>query len=199
MTTTTGVESKIDSYLARLRVALHGLPRGEIDDILQELRSHVVELSEKKGQGIEVALESLGDPVELAKTYRAENQMLRAECSGSPLVILQGLRHASRSRLGRVTATALYALGYLNVLTLWAAAIDKLFAPTRAGLWYVPGEIWSLTLVTSGNPPAGARELLGWWLVPIAVLVGWAIRHVTDRIAQWWIGRYRRRKELREA
>src|SRR5215813_849600 len=199
MTTTVGLDPKVESYLAGVRAALRGMPKHEIDDILRELRSHVVDLTGKEGSGVKVALESLGDPVELAKTYRAESQMVRAECSGSPLIILQGLRHASRSRLGRVTATALYALGYINVLTLWAAAIDKLFAPTRAGLWYVPGEIWSLTLVTSGNPLAGARELLGWWLVPIAVLVGWAIRHVTDRIAQWWIGRYRRRKELREA
>jgi hypothetical protein len=198
MTTAASVDPKIESYLARVRVALHGLPAPEIDDILRELRSHLAELAGKEGRGIESALQSLGDPVDLAETYRSENQMVRAECSGSPLVILQGLRYASRTRWGRVTATALYAFGYINVLTLWAAAIDKLFAPSRTGIWYTPGQIWSLTLITGGNQPAGARELLGWWLIPIVVILGWVLRYVTDWIAQWWISRYRRSRALRE-
>ncbi len=88
MTSAVGLETKIDSYLARVRTALRGLPESEIEDILRELRSHAVELSGKDRQGIDKALESLGDPVALAKTYRAENHMVQAECSGSPLVIL---------------------------------------------------------------------------------------------------------------
>ena len=81
MTNTTGSESRIDGYLSRVRAALRGLPEGEIDDILRELRSHVNDLAE--GQGVDAALRSLGDPVDLAKTYRAENEIAQAECSGS--------------------------------------------------------------------------------------------------------------------
>lgn len=199
MTTAAGVDPNIESYLGRVRVALRGLPEREIEDILRELRSHAVELAGDEKAGVEVALRSLGDPIDLARTYRSEKEMVRAECSASPLVIVQGLRHASKSELGRVSATALYAFGYINVLTLWATAIDKLFAPSRAGLWYTPGRIWSLTLVSGGSQPEGARELLGWWLVPIALLVGWGVRYVTDRVAQWWIRRYRRLKQSQEA
>lgn len=199
MTTAAGVDPKIESYLARVRVALRGLPESEIEDILRELRSNTVELAGEEAAEVEAALRSLGDPIDLARTYRSENQMVRAECSGSPLVIMQGLRHASQSRLGRVAATALYAFGYINVLTLWAAAIHKLFAPSHTGLWYTPGWIWSLTLVTGGGQPEGARELLGWWLVPVALALGWGVRYMTDRIAQWWIRRYRRLKQTQEA
>jgi HAAS domain-containing protein len=187
-------EPKIERYLARLRVALRGLPDREIDDILRELRSHVDDLAGKEGSGVEAALQSLGDPLDLAQTYRSENQMLRAECSGSPLTILQGLRHASRGTLGRVTATALYVLGYFGMGTLWAGALEKLLAPSRGGLWYIPGDLWSITLIVGGNPPAGARELLGWWLVPITLLGGWGVKYASDRVAQWWIARYRRSK-----
>lgn len=199
MTTAASADPKIESYLARVRVALRGLPEREIEDIIWELRSHAVELAGEEKAGVEAALRSLGDPIDLARTYRSENQMVRAECSTSPLVIVQGLRHASKTGLGRVTATALYAFGYINLLTLWAAAIDKLFAPSRTGLWYTPGRIWSLTLVTGGSQPKGARELLSWWLVPVALLIGWSVRYLTDRIAQWWIRRYRRLKQTQEA
>ena len=198
MNASSGTEPKIESYLARVRVALRGLPDREIDDILRELRSHVDELAGKEGSGVEAALQSLGDPLALAQTYRSENQMVRAQCSGSPLVILPGLRDASRGTLGRVTATALYVLGYFGMGTLWAGALEKLLAPSRGGLWYTPGDFWSMTLVVGGNPPAGARELLGWWLVPIVLLAGWGVKYVSDRIAQWWIGRYRRSKASQE-
>jgi hypothetical protein len=194
VTASTGTEPKLETYLARVRVALRGLPERDIDDILRELRSHVNELVGKEGSGVDAALQSLGDPLDLAQTYRSENQMVRAQCSGSPLIILQGLRHASRSTLGRVTATALYVLGYFGMGTLWAGALEKLLAPSRGGLWYTPGDFWSITLVVGGNPPADARELLGWWVVPIALLAGWGVKYVSDRIAQWWIRRYRRSK-----
>jgi hypothetical protein len=187
-----GLESRIDSYLARVRAALRGLPEGEIEDILRELRSHANELAE--GQGVEAALRSLGDPVDLAKTYRAENEIARAECSGSPLRILQGLRHSSQSRIGRVTVSALYFFGYANVLKLWVTAADKLFFPSRTGLWYISGDIWSLRLVTDGRPPAGAHELLGWWLVPVVIVAGWIVRYLVDSAARWWIRHYRQSK-----
>jgi hypothetical protein len=191
MNTRTGSDFAIDSYLGRVRTALRGLPEREIDDILRELRSHVVELTGEEGGDARAALQSLGDPLDLAKTYRAQNQLTRAECSNSPIVILQGLRYSSTSRWGRVLVTALYLLGYINVATMWAAAIEKLFSPSRTGLWYTPGSVWSLVLVTGENPPAGSRELLGWWLVPVAIVAGWGIRYLVDRIAQWWIRRYR--------
>jgi hypothetical protein len=189
--TSSGTAPNIDSYLARVCVALRGLPEREIDDILRELRSHVDDLAGKEEAGVEAALQSLGDPVELAQTYRAENQMVRAQCSGSPLVILPALRDASASTVGRVSVSALYVLGYFGMGTLWAAALEKLFSPSRGGLWFIPGDVWSLTLVVGGNPPAGARELLGWWVVPLALLAGWGIKYASDRTAHWWIRRYR--------
>ena len=199
MISSAGSESRLDSYFARVRVALRGLPEREIEDILRELRSHVDEVAGKEGSGVEAALQSLGDPLDLAQTYRSQNQMVRAECSGSPLVILQGLRHASGGTLGRVTLTALYVLGYFGMGTLWAGALEKLLAPSRGGLWYTPGDFSSITLLVGGDPPAGARELLGWWVVPIALLAGWGVKVVSDRAARWLIRRHRRSTASREA
>jgi hypothetical protein len=193
-----GAEPRIDSYFARVRVALRGLPEREIDDILRELRSHVDDVAGKEGADVEAALHSLGDPLDLAQTYRSQNQMVRAECSGSPLVILPGLRYASRGTFERITLTALYVLGYFGMGTLWAGALEKLLAPSRGGLWYTPGDFWSTTLLVGGNPPSGAHELLGWWVVPIALLAGWGVKFASDRAAQWWIRRYRRSRALRE-
>ncbi len=72
MIASTGTEPKTERYLARVRVALRGLPEREIDDILRELRSHVDELAEKEESGVDAALQSLGDPFYLAQKYRSE-------------------------------------------------------------------------------------------------------------------------------
>ena len=193
MTKNDSVESILESYLERVQTALRGLPERQIDDIIRELRAHAIELAERKG--IEVAFESLGDPVNLAKAYRAERQIMQAECSSSTLRIVLGLRHAGRTRAGRFLAMVLYAFGYANVLALWVAAVDKLLFPSRTGLWYLPGDWKSLALRTNGSSPSGAHELLGWWLIPAAVLAGWILRYLIDRVARWWIRRYRQAED----
>ena len=199
MTTAADANAKVSSYLGQVRAALRGLPQPQIEEILRELRSHLTELGGSQGQGMEAALRSLGDPHDLANTYRSEYRIERAECSRSPLVILQGLRATTRGSLARVAATALYAFGYINALALWAAAVNKLFTPSRVGLWFNPGKLWPFTLVTTGDTPSGAREVLGWWFVPFALFVGWGLKYLTDRIARWWIARYRRSRKSQEA
>ena len=189
MTKNDRMESKVEIYLDRVRAALRGLPARQIDDIMRELRAHASELAE--GKGIEVALASLGDPVDLAKAYLAESRIVQAECSSSTLLIFLGLRHAGRTRAGRFVASVLYVFGYVNVVALWLAAADKLLFPSRTGLWYSPGRWNSLALVTNGNAPPGAHQLLGWWLIPVAILAGWILRYLTDSVARWWLRRYR--------
>ena len=85
----------------------------------------------------------------------------------------------------------LYVLGYVYVVTLWLVAADKLLFPSRTGLWYVPGDWKSIALRTNGSPQPGAHDLLGWWLIPAAILAGWILRYLIDRVAQWWLRRYR--------
>jgi hypothetical protein len=195
MTTHADSESRIDGFLARLRAALRGMPEREIDDILREIRSHITELSEAEGADVEAAIRSLGDPVDLARTYRAENLIVQAECSGSPLTILQALRHASRTRAGRFTATLLYVFGYATVISLWREAVHELFVPARTGLWYTPGTAWPFTVVSGGAVPAGSRELLGWWFIPAVIVAGWALKYAVDHVAKGWLRRYRRSTE----
>ncbi|MBI3447701.1 MAG: DUF1700 domain-containing protein [Acidobacteria bacterium] len=187
----------IDAFLSKLRAALRGMPDAEIEDILRELRGHIAEVAEGAGGSVEGAIQSLGDPIDLAKTYRAHNLMAHAECSGSPLVILQGLRNATRTSAGRVAATVLYISGYSIVITLLRVTVHKLFSPSSVGAWYAPGERWPVTLVWDGAAPDGAREVLGWWLIPATLAAGWVLKYAVDRAAQWWIRRTRRSKEGR--
>jgi uncharacterized membrane protein len=160
MTSMTDNYLMIDSYLTKVRTALGSLPEPEIEDILRELRSHAQELAAT--QGMDAALRSLGDPVDLAKTYRAGNSKARSACSNTPLMILQGLRKASRGRTQRVAVTALYVFGYAYVVFLWVAALEKL----------------------------GAAPRTGWVSVAADLAAGVLLKYLVDMIAHWWIHRY---------
>jgi uncharacterized membrane protein len=150
----------IDNYLMKVRAELGGLPGPEVEDILRELRSHAEELTAT--QGVDAALRSLGDPVDLAKTYRAANSKARIACSNTPLMILEGLRKASRSRTQRVAVTALYVFGYAYVVFLWVAALEKL----------------------------GAAPRTGWPSVAANLAAGVLLKYLVDMLARWWIQRH---------
>ena len=68
-------QQKIDAYLNRIRERLRGLRAEERREILEELRSHLVEKAAAGGMtgvAVDAALESLGSPEELAREYEGK-------------------------------------------------------------------------------------------------------------------------------
>src|SRR6202034_1025383 len=92
-------------YLARLRQRLRGMHHEDVHEIVEELRSHIVDKAAEGGQlpadGVDQALAALGSPEELASQYMSAYLLARAEVSRSPVRIMQSLsRWASLSVAG---------------------------------------------------------------------------------------------------
>ena len=196
---------KIDAYLERLRKNLRGLTPEETHEILQELRTHILEKSEANGEvspeAVDSALSSLGSPEDLAGEYLTDNLFLRAQASRSPLRILKGLfRWASLSVAGFcVFFSCLF--GYATSAVLLWCAILKPIHPATDGLWVsndAEGLDFSFHL-GFGTPSPNSREVLGWWLIPIGLVGGYALLMVTTRFALWCVGRYRQSRPLPRA
>ena len=190
----TRTDPAVERYLDRVRGALRGMPASEIDDICLELRGHIAERSAPDGD-VEGVLRSLGDPEGLARQYRSDRVAAKAECSGSPIVILHSLTLIRRRTFGGWAALFLAAFGYAWALTVGAAAIEKIFSPRDVGLWWRPGSWASLRLNVDGPGPPGTREILGWWIVPAGLIACVILLFATSRFARWWIRRSRRRAE----
>ena len=79
------IGANIDSYLARLRNALGDISSSESEEILREIRSHILDRAEAEGpvteQVVNQVLLAVGDPQELAKQYRADAILRRAASS----------------------------------------------------------------------------------------------------------------------
>ena len=85
-------DRKIDAYLLQLRACLRGVTGEEVRDIVEEMRSHIVEKSTVHGElnsnAVDAALAGLGAPKTLATEYLTSALLAKAEVSRSPWHVL---------------------------------------------------------------------------------------------------------------
>jgi hypothetical protein len=196
-------DQRIDAYLGRLRVRLLGVNEQEVREIIEELRSHILDKVAAGGEAtaarVDAALATLGNPEELANEYMTDNLLARAEASRSPVRILESLfRWASLSVAGFFVLVGSLMGYFLGTVFLLVAAL-KPFHPQTAGLWVFGDSARDPELslrLGFGSVPAAGKEVLGWWIVPIGLLAGCALVLLTTRFALWCARQYRRSHRL---
>jgi len=196
-------QNKIDAYLARLRRGLRGMSEQDSREIVEELQSHIADRAASNGEvtaaGVDAALARLGGAEELASQYMTDDLLARAESSRSPVHILGSLfRWASLSVGGFLVLLGAIA-GYFLGVVFFLCAVLKPFHPQSAGLWMLPDSTgdYSISLrLGFATAPAGGRELLGWWIMPIGVIAGCGLVILTTHFALWCARQYRRSRVL---
>src|SRR5271169_3499875 len=191
-------QQRIEAYLGRLRGQLRGMRDDEVREIVEELRSHIMDKLVADGEttaaAVDAALGGLGSPEELASQYITDNLLARAEVSRSPVQILKSLfRWASLSVAGFLVLLGSLA-GYFLGIVFMLCALLKPFHPRTAGLWIIPdgaGDSEISVRLGFGGIPAG-REVLGWWIVPLGLVAGCGLVMLTTRFAVWCARRNRR-------
>ncbi len=184
------LDPAFERYLDRVRASLRGMPRPEVEEIVLELRGHILERATSGGDVAE-ALEGLGDPDDLAREYQDQGVLARGECSNAPLAILHSLMLLRRRSWASLGALALATLGYAWAIALAAASVEKCLSPREVGLWQPAGGSLPRILVDGAAPP-GSRELLGWWFVPAAAAAFAVLLTATNGFGRWWIRRSRK-------
>jgi len=203
MTTAGHAQRRIDAYLGRLRRGLRGINDEDARDIVEELRGHITDKASASGEvtaaAVEAVLAALGTPEELASQYMTDELLSRAAVSRSPIRILESLfRWASLSVAGffvLLSSITGYFLG--GALTL--CGVLKIIHPQTAGLWAFRDNTGGFEIslrLGFGSAPAGGRDVLGWWIVPIGLVVGCGLVMLTTRFALWCARQYRRSREL---
>jgi hypothetical protein len=196
-------QQKIDAYLNRMRNRLRGLSGQAAGEILAELRSHITEKAVAGGEmtaaSVDGALAALGSPEELASEYVTDELLARAEVSRSPIHILNSLfRWASLSVAGFFVLLGSIVGYFLGAAFILVAAL-KPFHPETAGLWVsqdATGDLVYSLHMGFGSAQGGGREVLGWWIVPIGILVGCGLVILTTRAALWCAQQYRRSRAM---
>jgi uncharacterized membrane protein len=193
------LQRRIDAYLAELRRCLGELPPQEVNEILQEIRGHIFERAEASGELTEervvAILKALGRPDEIAPLYHVDSVVARARASFSPRAVMRGIHRWSMVSFWGFVLFVLGIVGYATGFALILAGLGKIIAPSHVGAWVGPHTIFDIGV---NNDPA-ARDVLGWWLVPVGLAGGAALVVATTRLLRWTLryARIRRPTERR--
>ncbi|MGE8227210.1 MAG: HAAS signaling domain-containing protein [Stenotrophomonas sp.] len=171
---------QIHAYMRTLRSQLGRLDKAEADEVIREIESHlqdVVEQAEARGEDLEIdaLLQGFGPPELLAAQYVAHVR------TGTPPPA--GFRVIQRVR--QTVTHGLYysmaAFGYSIAIACLLLAVAKVLQPSLVGAWSANGGN-SVAVTWSGSPYPQAKEVLGYWLVPIALLASLWCAVLTRRV-----------------
>jgi hypothetical protein len=163
---------ELESYLSRLEAELARVPVPDRQEILLETRSHVMErMRRAPSTSVDDVLSELGPPEAYARPFLPE-----APTPSHRPGALAGIARLATGGWPTAPLLCIVAFAY-SVAVLWVLiAVTKLTDPSDTGLWIDPasGRIRSFGVGMSEANRRG-REVLGYWLVPIALLIAYAI------------------------
>lgn len=184
----------LEKYLHELEAGLRALPADEIREIVNEIRSHILDAASDGGElsaaAVEASLARFGPARELASRYVMQSMAARAHSSGSHWLALRTIYRWARLSVAGFAAFVVTLIGYGMAACFAYAALAKPFAPHRIGLWRLP-EPNDLSLSLGGVDNPGARELLGWWLIPVGIALASGFFFLTQRFVMWALRRFR--------
>lgn len=170
----------IRAYMGALASHLGRLEKADADEVIREIESHLheaVDQAEARGEEPDLAalLDGFGPPAALAAQYVAHIQTGAPPPAGFRVI----------QRVTRSVTRGLYysmgAFGYAIAAALLLLAMAKLLQPSLVGAWSANGGN-SVAVTWSGSPYPEAKELLGYWLVPIALLASLWCAELTRRV-----------------
>jgi uncharacterized membrane protein len=182
------LQGQVDGYFAALREQLAGLPADDVEEIVRELRGHIVERaaegsSERNATPVEQILRQLGTPEEIGALYRADAMVAHARAGFSPaLIISTTTRWATKTFLGFLAFLA-GLVGYAFGAALIVCAVLKPFFPAYIGLWINPHGV----LLGAEVPRPHGQELLDWWIIPYGLGLGIAFILGTTVLLRWML------------
>jgi len=161
---------EIEAYVRRLTEALQPLPPEERTAISNEIRSHLSDCAGRGDAALARAIDGMGAPELLGRSYVEEYRLAGALEKGSPLRLLAIVLGLTVRGLAGFLGGLVVLKLYLISATCFLVAGNKLVEPDNVGVWIAPN-YFALTI----NGPAAAApvpELLGYWIVPISVVLG---------------------------
>ena len=183
MTSQTVVDVRMATYLNRLESALRGLSPEYKDDILREIRAHIMDSAEHSADprgAIDRVLRLLGTPEELAARYSAECQLERASRSFSPWVLLHSCWQWARLGIKGSLAFLVAVFGYGMALGFTVVVFLKPFMP-KMGFWS-GDEVFGIMVP---DHPERMHELLGNYFVPVIAAAAFLTAIATTHLLRW--------------
>lgn len=145
----------------------------EATELRYDLEVHVVDsMAATPGESelarLNMALARLGQPIDYLRPLLADELIERGTRTYNPIKIARGLSYAVMAGSRRMAIGLGFGLGYLLIAIFAGMAVLKPLWGEHVGVFRnIDGTI-SAGIVAQSD---GARELLGWWSIPIAIVL----------------------------
>jgi uncharacterized membrane protein len=178
-------DERIQTYLEQLKAALVRVLPQDSDDILREIRAHILDSSagaSDRDAAVARVLRLLGTPQDLAGRYTTECLLTRAGRSFSPWLLLRSSRRWAALGMKGTFVFLLAVFGYGLALGATIAIFLKLLTPSEVGMWIGRGDF-----VVGVPGHTGMHELLGHWFVPVIAVMAFLFAIGTTQALRWMI------------
>ena len=164
-----------EKFLRQLRQGLGSLGAQEREEIIAELRAHLLD---RQAQGKTDLLSGFETAEDLAATFVSENALRGALAQGTSWALARALLISARDSIATFLLFLPLVLLQLCAFGFVFFAALKPFMPKQIGLWVGDGNFY--VGGNSGNNPA-VHEVLGWWGVPVLAISGIFLFSVSNR------------------
>lgn len=142
-------------------------------ELRDDLQAHVAESMAASPGGselerLEAALSRLGRPIDYLRPLLADELIERGTRTYSPVTIARGISYAVMAGSSRAATALIFGIGYLLLAIFAGMAVLKPLWGEHVGVFRNANGTISAGIVARSD---GARELLGWWSIPIALLL----------------------------
>lgn len=174
-----------DRFFGRVKVICRPLPDDHQRELILEFQDHLYESfraqpGETEVEKLAIAIEKMGDPDEFVRPLVADHQLAAAGRTLNPRSVFWGLLYNTSRGAKAVATSFLYGMGYLLSLGFLLVAIGKPFGPDRIGFFAHSGGGYSMGILD--QQPAGSIELLGYWIIPVCIVLSVAIYWTLTRL-----------------
>jgi hypothetical protein len=182
MTNDVKLPDEAELFLKRLRQGLSTLTPAEQQEIVAEIRVHLLE---RKAQGTADLLSGFEAPEELAAGFVSEQALRGSLAQGTSWALIRALLIASRESLLALLLLFPLVLIQISAVMFVLAAGMKPFMGDELGFWAGP---WSLYVGINRHDPRN-HELLGWGMIPVlgigGIILFWISNRAMRGLVRW--------------
>jgi len=166
-----------DDYLGRVETAVEPLRSGIRTELVREIKTHLLESIEKddaedEAERVLNATEKMGRPEAYLEPIVTDRMIEEGSTTFNPIWILKGLGRTLMRGVKAGLIGLLFGIGYLVALAVTSLAVLKPIFPNHVGLFYDPSTGLQRFAFGFLDNPAGRPEVLGYWIIPVSLLLG---------------------------
>ncbi len=163
-----------NDYLDEASRVARSLPETERRELVLELQSHLAASFAVAGEPgdaneaarVSSAITRLGRPRDFLRPILADHLLEQGASTFHPRLLAEGLYHNVFGGLKAGITSVVFGVGYLVIFVLAAMALLKAFVPNHVGYFVYPNGTRAFGIFADTT---GAREALGYWVVPLAL------------------------------